>query len=66
MPSTDMPAVSSTTLPPVIAREPTDPRNDPQMPTGALTTLEADIAMWSELEPSAAGLIAFVVPRELK
>jgi hypothetical protein len=36
------------------------------MPTGALTTLEADIAMWSELEPSAAGLIAFVVPRELK
>jgi hypothetical protein len=36
------------------------------VPTGALATLEADIRSWSELEPGAARLVAFVVPRELK
>jgi phosphohistidine phosphatase len=37
-----------------------------KFPTGALATLEADIATWSELEPGGARLVEFVVPRELK
>jgi phosphohistidine phosphatase len=37
-----------------------------KVPTGALATLEADIASWSELEPGSARLVEFVVPRELK
>ena len=37
-----------------------------KVPTGALATLEADIASWSELEPGGARLVEFVVPRELK
>jgi phosphohistidine phosphatase len=37
-----------------------------KVPTGALATLEADIASWSELEPGGARLVAFVVPRQLK
>jgi phosphohistidine phosphatase len=37
-----------------------------KVPTGALATLEADIARWAELEPGAARLVAFVVPRALK
>jgi phosphohistidine phosphatase len=41
-------------------------RAEAKVPTGALATLEADIASWSELEPGGARLVAFVVPRELK
>jgi phosphohistidine phosphatase len=37
-----------------------------KLPTGALATLEMDIATWSELEPGGARLVEFVVPRELK
>jgi phosphohistidine phosphatase len=37
-----------------------------KVPTGALATLDADIASWSELEPGGAELVSFVVPRELK
>jgi phosphohistidine phosphatase len=37
-----------------------------KVPTGALATLEADIASWSELEPGNARLAEFVIPRELK
>ena len=40
-------------------------RAEAKVPTGALATLEADIASWSELEPGGARLVAFVVPREL-
>jgi phosphohistidine phosphatase len=40
-------------------------RAEAKVPTGALATLEADIARWAELEPGAARLVAFVVPREL-
>ena len=41
-------------------------RAEAKVPTGALATLEVDIASWSELEPGGARLVAFVVPRELK
>ena len=41
-------------------------RAEAKVPTGALATLEANIASWSELEPGGARLVAFVVPRELK
>ena len=41
-------------------------RASAKVPTGALATLEADIASWSELESGGARLVAFVVPRELK
>jgi phosphohistidine phosphatase len=41
-------------------------RAEAKVPTGALATLEADIASWSELEPGCARLVSFVVPRELK
>jgi phosphohistidine phosphatase len=41
-------------------------RAEAKVPTGALATLEADIASWSELEPGGGRLVAFVVPRELK
>jgi phosphohistidine phosphatase len=41
-------------------------RAEAKVPTGALATLEADVAHWSELEPGGARLVAFVVPRELK
>ncbi len=41
-------------------------RAESKVPTGALATLEADIASWSQLEPGRARLVAFVVPRELK
>ncbi len=41
-------------------------RAEAKFPTGALATLEADIASWSELEPGGARLVEFVVPRELK
>jgi phosphohistidine phosphatase len=41
-------------------------RAEAKVPTGALATLEADIASWSELEPGRARLVSFVVPRELK
>jgi phosphohistidine phosphatase len=37
-----------------------------KVPTGALATLEASIASWSELEPGGGRLVSFVVPRELK
>jgi phosphohistidine phosphatase len=37
-----------------------------KFPTGALATLEAGVASWSELEPGGARLVEFVVPRELK
>ena len=36
-----------------------------KVPTGALATLEADVARWSDLEPGGARLVAFVQPREL-
>jgi phosphohistidine phosphatase len=36
-----------------------------KVPTGALATLEADVARWSDLVPGETRLIAFVVPREL-
>ncbi len=36
-----------------------------KVPTGALATLEAELASWSELEPGCARLVAFVVPREI-
>jgi phosphohistidine phosphatase len=41
-------------------------RAEAKMPTGALATLEADVARWSELAPGQAQLVSFVVPRELK
>jgi phosphohistidine phosphatase len=41
-------------------------RAEEKVPTGALATLEADIASWPELEPGTARLVSFVVPRELK
>ena len=41
-------------------------RAEAKVPTGALATLEADITSWWELQPGAARLVAFVVPRELK
>jgi phosphohistidine phosphatase len=41
-------------------------RAEAKVPTGALATLEADVAYWSELEPGGARLVSFVVPRELK
>jgi phosphohistidine phosphatase len=41
-------------------------RAEAKVPTGALATLEADIASWPELEPGRARLVSFVVPRELK
>jgi phosphohistidine phosphatase len=40
-------------------------RAEAKVPTGALATLEADIARWVELRPGGARLVAFVVPREL-
>jgi phosphohistidine phosphatase len=40
-------------------------RAEAKVPTGALATLEADVASWSELEPGGARLVSFVVPREL-
>ena len=40
-------------------------RAEAKVPTGALATLETDVASWSELEPGAAHLVAFVVPRDL-
>lgn len=40
-------------------------RAEAKVPTGALATLEADVARWSELGPGGARLVAFVVPREL-
>ena len=40
-------------------------RAEEKVPTGALATLEADIARWSDLEPGGARLVAFVLPREL-
>jgi phosphohistidine phosphatase len=40
-------------------------RAQAKMPTGALGTLEAELASWSELEPGCARLVAFVVPREI-
>jgi phosphohistidine phosphatase len=36
-----------------------------KVPTGALATLEAELASWSELRPGSARLVVFVVPREL-
>jgi phosphohistidine phosphatase len=41
-------------------------RAEAKVPTGALATLEADVARWADLEPGGARLVAFVVPRELK
>jgi phosphohistidine phosphatase len=41
-------------------------RAEAKVPTGAIATLEADIASWSELEPGRARLVSFVVPRALK
>jgi phosphohistidine phosphatase len=41
-------------------------RAEAKVPTGALATLEADVARWAELEPGGARLVAFVVPRELR
>jgi len=51
----------------VLLAEPGDLREraEAKVPTGALATLEADIASWSELEPGGARLVEFVVPREL-
>jgi phosphohistidine phosphatase len=40
-------------------------RAEAKVPTGALATLEAKIASWSELEPGGARLVSFIVPREL-
>jgi phosphohistidine phosphatase len=40
-------------------------RAEAKVPTGALATLEADIAGWSELQPGCARLVSFVVPRDL-
>jgi phosphohistidine phosphatase len=37
-----------------------------KVPTGALATLEADVASWSALQPGGARLVTFVVPRQLK
>jgi phosphohistidine phosphatase len=37
-----------------------------KVPTGALATLDADVASWSEIEPGGAHLVSFVVPRKLK
>jgi phosphohistidine phosphatase len=37
----------------------------PEVPTGALASLSIRASDWSELEPGAAALDAFVVPREL-
>jgi phosphohistidine phosphatase len=36
-----------------------------KFPTAALATLEVDSALWSELGPAGAELVAFVVPRDL-
>jgi len=41
-------------------------RAEAKVPTGALATLEADVARWAELEPGQARLVTFVVPRDLK
>jgi phosphohistidine phosphatase len=41
-------------------------RAEEKVPTGALATLEADVARWSDLEPGRARLVAFVLPRNLK
>jgi phosphohistidine phosphatase len=40
-------------------------RAEAKVPTGALATLEADIAGWSDLAPGGARLVALVLPREL-
>jgi phosphohistidine phosphatase len=41
-------------------------RAEEKVPTGALATLQADVARWSDLEPGRARLVAFVLPRNLK
>jgi phosphohistidine phosphatase len=40
-------------------------RAEEKVPTGAIATLETDVARWSDLEPGGARLVAFVVPRDL-
>jgi phosphohistidine phosphatase len=41
-------------------------RAETKVPTGALATLDADVACWADVEPGGARLVSFVVPRELK
>jgi phosphohistidine phosphatase len=41
-------------------------RAQAKFPTGALATLEADVARWSDLQPGVARLVELVVPRDLK
>jgi phosphohistidine phosphatase len=41
-------------------------RAETKMPTGALATLDADVERWADLEPGAARVVSFVVPRQLK
>jgi phosphohistidine phosphatase len=40
-------------------------RAEAKVPTGALATLEADIDRWRDLQPGAARLVEFVLPRDL-
>jgi phosphohistidine phosphatase len=52
----------------LLLAEPSDLRERAaaKFPTGALATLEADVAGWSKLEPGGARVVEFVVPRQLE
>jgi phosphohistidine phosphatase len=41
-------------------------RAQAKVPTGALATVEGELAGWSELEPGCARLVSFVVPRDIR